>query len=131
MDYQPGPDPGMTGIPYDSPAPPIPQPYDHSRAGMIILTILSLAKVVIPNLGAYRPLASGLLYLTRSAPFLYWALVTRYLDRLSSPSMPWHITASGHESWSSYVGFCFILFLAEQTSLDLLPTPLRLKTPVA
>ncbi|KAJ9061143.1 hypothetical protein DSO57_1023393 [Entomophthora muscae] len=97
MDYQPGPDPEMAGIPYDSPAPPILQPYNHSRARMVILTILSLAKDIIPNLGAYRPLAAGLLYLTRSAPFLYWALVTCYLDELSSPLVPWYMTASGHD----------------------------------
>ncbi|KAJ9071671.1 hypothetical protein DSO57_1034624 [Entomophthora muscae] len=97
MNYQPGPDPEMAGIPYNSPAPPISQPYDHSRAGMIILTILSLAKVIIPNLGAYRPLAVGLLYLTRSAPFLYWAFVTCYPDGLSSPLMPWYMTAPGHD----------------------------------
>ncbi|KAJ9057841.1 hypothetical protein DSO57_1018731 [Entomophthora muscae] len=100
MDYQPGPDPGMAGIPYDSPAPPIPRPYDPSTAGMIILTILSLAKVVIPNLGTYRPLAVGLLYLTCSAPFHYWALVTHYLDRFSSPLMPWFMTATGHDNIS-------------------------------
>ncbi|KAJ9064908.1 hypothetical protein DSO57_1025435 [Entomophthora muscae] len=100
MDYQPGPDPGMAGILYDTPAPPIPQPYGHSRAGMVILTILSLAEVVIPNLGAYRPIAAGLLYLTQSAPFLYWALVTRYLDGLSPPSMPWYMTAPGHDSYT-------------------------------
>ncbi|KAJ9071094.1 hypothetical protein DSO57_1000769 [Entomophthora muscae] len=98
MDYQPGPDPGMAGIPYNAPAPPILQPYDHSRAGMVILTILSLAKVAIPTLGAYHPLAAGLLYLTRSAPFLYWALVTCYSDGLSSPSMPWYMTANSHDS---------------------------------
>ncbi|KAJ9081208.1 hypothetical protein DSO57_1017222 [Entomophthora muscae] len=72
--------------------------YNHSRAGMVILTILSLAKVIIPNLGAYRPLAAGLLYLTRSAPFLYWALVTRYLDGFSSPLMPWDMTATSHDN---------------------------------
>ncbi|KAJ9054383.1 hypothetical protein DSO57_1015385 [Entomophthora muscae] len=88
----------MAGIPYDSPASPLPQPYDHSRAGIVILTILSLAEVVIPNLGAYCTLASGLLYLTHSAPFLYWALVTCYLDRLSSPLVPWYMTAAGHDS---------------------------------
>ncbi|KAJ9075019.1 hypothetical protein DSO57_1000305 [Entomophthora muscae] len=100
MDYQPGPDPGMAGIPYDAPAPPIPQPYNHSSAGMVILTILSLAKVDIPNLGAYRPLAAGLLYLTCSAPFLYWTLVTCYPDELSSPLMPWYMTATGHYRYS-------------------------------
>ncbi|KAJ9054791.1 hypothetical protein DSO57_1010663 [Entomophthora muscae] len=89
MDYQPGQDPGMAGIPYDSPAPPIPQLYNHSRAGMVILTILSLVKVVIPNLGAYCPLDAGFLYLTCAAPCLYWALVTCYPDELSSPLMPW------------------------------------------
>ncbi|KAJ9066635.1 hypothetical protein DSO57_1007709 [Entomophthora muscae] len=97
MNYQPGPDLGMTGILYDPPAPPIPQPYNHSRAGMVILTILILDKGVIPNLGAYRSLAAGLLYLTCSAPFLYWALVTCYPDRLSSLSMPWYMTASSHD----------------------------------
>ncbi|KAJ9058757.1 hypothetical protein DSO57_1009095 [Entomophthora muscae] len=49
----------MAGIPYESPAPPLPQPYNHSRAGMVILTILSLAKVVVPNLCAYCPLAAA------------------------------------------------------------------------
>ncbi|KAJ9084359.1 hypothetical protein DSO57_1025461 [Entomophthora muscae] len=67
---------------------------------MVILTILSLAKVVIPNLGAYCPLAAGLLYLIFSAPFLYWALVMCYLDVFSSPLMPWYMTASGHDSVS-------------------------------
>ncbi|KAJ9087400.1 hypothetical protein DSO57_1033692 [Entomophthora muscae] len=108
MDYQPSPDPGMAGIPYDTPAPPIPQPYNHSRAKMVILTILSLAKVLIPNLGAYHPLAAGLLYLTCSAPFLYWALVTHYLDGSSSPLMPWYMTASGHDSYTLILMFCII-----------------------
>ncbi|KAJ9068771.1 hypothetical protein DSO57_1025243 [Entomophthora muscae] len=85
----------MAGIPYDSPAPPLPQPYDHSRAGMVILIILSLAEVVISNLGAYCPLAAGLLYLTCSAPFLYWDLVTQYLDGLSSP-LPLAMTDEAH-----------------------------------
>ncbi|KAJ9070362.1 hypothetical protein DSO57_1008936 [Entomophthora muscae] len=98
MDYQQGPDPGMAGIPYDAPAPPISQPFDYSRAGMVILIILSLDKAIIPNLGTYRPIAAGLLYLTQSAPFLYWALVTCYLDGLSSPSMPWYMTAPGHDN---------------------------------
>ncbi|KAJ9050695.1 hypothetical protein DSO57_1012234 [Entomophthora muscae] len=102
MDYQPGPDPGMAGIPYNSPAPPIPEPYNHSRALMVILTILSLAKVAIPNLGAYHPLAVGLLYLTCSAPFLYWALITRYLDGLSSPLMPWYMMAPGLDTYCVY-----------------------------
>ncbi|KAJ9049601.1 hypothetical protein DSO57_1022718 [Entomophthora muscae] len=85
MDYQPGPDPGMAGIPYDSPAPPLSQPYNYTRAGMVILTILSMARVVVPNLGAHRPLAAGFLYLICSAPFLYWALMKCYPDGLSSP----------------------------------------------
>ncbi|KAJ9073623.1 hypothetical protein DSO57_1014234 [Entomophthora muscae] len=105
MDYQPGPDPGMAGISYDSPAPPIPQSYNHSRAGIVILTILSLAEVVLPNLGAYRPLAAGLLYLTRSASFLYWVLVTCYLDGLSSPLMPWYMTAPGHDSYHLIINY--------------------------
>ncbi|KAJ9059048.1 hypothetical protein DSO57_1038709 [Entomophthora muscae] len=99
MDYQPGSDPGITGIAYDSPVPSLSQPYNHSRAGMVILTILSLAEVVVPNLGVYRPLAAGLLYLTCSAPFLYWALVTHYPDGLSSPSAPWYMTAAGHDTY--------------------------------
>ncbi|KAJ9061838.1 hypothetical protein DSO57_1016601 [Entomophthora muscae] len=98
MDCMPGSDPGMAGISYESPSPPIPQPYNHSRAGIVILTILSLAKVVILNLGAYCPLAAELLYLTRSPPFLYWALVTRYPDGLSSPLVPWYMTAACHDS---------------------------------
>ncbi|KAJ9084404.1 hypothetical protein DSO57_1024834 [Entomophthora muscae] len=102
MDYQPGSDPGMAGIPYDSPAPPIPQPYGHSRSGMIVLTILSLAKVVIINLSSYCPLYAGLLYLTRSSPFLYWDLVTCYLEVLSSHLVPWYMTAVSHDSLSAY-----------------------------
>ncbi|KAJ9071871.1 hypothetical protein DSO57_1032923 [Entomophthora muscae] len=98
MDYQPGPDPGMAGIPYYSPAPPLPQPYNYSRAGMVILTILSLAKVVVPNLGAYCPSAAGLLYLTCSAPFLYWVLMMCYLDGLSTPLVPWYMTTASHDS---------------------------------
>ncbi|KAJ9057424.1 hypothetical protein DSO57_1022842 [Entomophthora muscae] len=98
MDYQPGPDPGMAGIPYDAPAPPIPQPYNHSRAGMVILSILRLAKVILPNLGAYRPLAARLLYLTCSAPFLYWALITHYLDGFSSPLIPCYMSATSHDT---------------------------------
>ncbi|KAJ9067086.1 hypothetical protein DSO57_1003000 [Entomophthora muscae] len=101
----------MAGIPDDSPAPPISQLYNHSRAGIVILTILSLSKVDIPNLGAYRPLAAGLLYLTCSAPFLYWALVARYLDGLSSPSMPWYMTASGHDIW------CLKYYIKETSGL--------------
>ncbi|KAJ9070214.1 hypothetical protein DSO57_1010699 [Entomophthora muscae] len=98
MDYQPVPDPGMAGIPCDSPAPPVPQPYNHSRPGMVILIILSLAKVVIPKLDAYCPLAAVLLYLTCSSPFLHWALVTHYPDGLSSPLVPWYMTAAGHDN---------------------------------
>ncbi|KAJ9049449.1 hypothetical protein DSO57_1024254 [Entomophthora muscae] len=82
----------MAGISYGSPAPLLPQPYNHSTAGMFILTILSLAKFIVTNLGAYCPLAAGLLYLTHSAPFLYWALVTHYLDGLSSPLLTWKPT---------------------------------------
>ncbi|KAJ9052856.1 hypothetical protein DSO57_1029917 [Entomophthora muscae] len=111
MDYQPGPDPGMADIPYDSPALPIPQSYNHSRAGMVILAILSLDKVIISNLGAYCPLAAGLLYLTLSSPFLYWALVTRYPDELNSPLVPWYMTASGHDR---------VIFLPSRESLALL-----------
>ncbi|KAJ9059198.1 hypothetical protein DSO57_1005120 [Entomophthora muscae] len=102
MDYQPGSDPGMAGIPYDSSSPPLPQPYNHIRAGMVIMTILSLTKFDIPNIGAYLPLAAGLLYLTCSFPFLYWALVTCYLDGLSSPLVSWYMTATSHDSLSSY-----------------------------
>ncbi|KAJ9056243.1 hypothetical protein DSO57_1035179 [Entomophthora muscae] len=105
MDYQPGPDPGMAGILYGSPAPPLPQPYNHSGAGMIILINLSLAKVVVPNLDAYHPLAAGLLYLTRSAPFLYWALLTCYLDGLSSSLVPWYMNAPSHDSTKRLIVF--------------------------
>ncbi|KAJ9087166.1 hypothetical protein DSO57_1035875 [Entomophthora muscae] len=98
MDYQLVPDPERTGIPYDSPASPLLQPYNHSRAGMVILSILSLTKVVAPNFGAYRPLSSRLLYLTCSAFFLYWALVIRYPDSLSSPSAPWYMITAGHDT---------------------------------
>ncbi|KAJ9086158.1 hypothetical protein DSO57_1006976 [Entomophthora muscae] len=74
--------------------------YSHSRAGMVILTILSLAKVIVLKLCAYHPLAAGLLYLTRSAPFLYWALLTQYPYDLSSPSAPWYMTAASHERFA-------------------------------
>ncbi|KAJ9087588.1 hypothetical protein DSO57_1031633 [Entomophthora muscae] len=92
----------MAGIPYDSPAPPLPQPYNYSRAGMVILTILSLAKVLVPNPGAYCPLDAGLFYLTHSSLFLYWALMPCYPDGLSSLLVPWYMTAAGHDSLSVY-----------------------------
>ncbi|KAJ9049817.1 hypothetical protein DSO57_1020612 [Entomophthora muscae] len=86
MDYQPGPSPGQASS-FISPTPPlIPQPsaevipYDHSRYGMIILIILSLTEVLVPHLGSYCSLAAGMLYLSRSLPFLYWALVLQYPD---------------------------------------------------
>ncbi|KAJ9072048.1 hypothetical protein DSO57_1031198 [Entomophthora muscae] len=65
MDYQPGPSPGRAGSFIPPTPPPLflqPSaeviPYDQSRYGIVILTILSLAEVVVPHLGAYCPLAA-------------------------------------------------------------------------
>ena len=116
MDYQPGPSPGWTRS--FTPPPPNPEPatevvpYDHSRYGMVILTVLSLAEVVVPHLGAYRPLAAGMLYLSRSLPFLYWALVSRYPDGWTPSSSPWLSTTPGHDSFFSVSHFHFILVVS-------------------
>ncbi|KAJ9051925.1 hypothetical protein DSO57_1039283 [Entomophthora muscae] len=75
----------MAGVPYDPPAPPLPRPYNHSRAGMVNLTINGLAEAVVPNLA---PTA-----LMLSAPCPYRALATRYPDGWSSP---WYMATPGH-----------------------------------
>ena len=105
MDSQPGPSPRRSQhyIPFTPPYPnyrPAAEviPYDHSRYGMVILTILSLAEVVVPHLGAYRPLAAGVLYLSRSLPFLYWAMVSRYPDGWNPAVTPWYSATPGHDS---------------------------------
>ncbi|KAJ9071495.1 hypothetical protein DSO57_1036333 [Entomophthora muscae] len=104
MDYQPGPRPGQTScfIP-PTPPPPILQPtaeavpYDHSRYRMVILTILSLAEVIVPHLGAYCPSAADMLYLSHSLHFWYWALVSRYPDGWTPTMAPWYGTTPGHD----------------------------------
>ncbi|KAJ9056934.1 hypothetical protein DSO57_1027376 [Entomophthora muscae] len=104
MDYQLGPSPGWTSNYIPPTPPPIPQssaeviPYDHSRYGMVILTILSLAEVLVPHLGAYRPLAAGMLHLSLSLPFLYWALVLQYPEGWTPPILPWYDTTYGHDT---------------------------------
>ncbi|KAJ9068102.1 hypothetical protein DSO57_1032016 [Entomophthora muscae] len=106
MGYQPGSSPGQTSNYIPPTPPPIPQPsaefitYDHNRYGMLILTILSLAEVVVPHLGAYRPLAAGMLYLSHSLPFLYWALVLQYPEGWTPPMLPWYDTTPGHDTFS-------------------------------
>ncbi|KAJ9055915.1 hypothetical protein DSO57_1038414 [Entomophthora muscae] len=107
MDYQPGPRPEWTSS-FNPPTPlPTPQPsdevipYDHRRYGMVILTVLSLAKVVVPHLGAYCPLAAGMLYLSCSLPFLYWALVSRYPNGWTPSQPPWFDTTPSHDSLST------------------------------
>ncbi|KAJ9089108.1 hypothetical protein DSO57_1016206 [Entomophthora muscae] len=104
MYYQPWPSPGQTSsfIP-PTPTPLILQPssevisYDHSRYGMVILTILSLTEVVVPHLSAYCPLAAGMLYLYCSFPFLYWALVSRYPEGWTPTMAPWYDTTPSHD----------------------------------
>ncbi|KAJ9080451.1 hypothetical protein DSO57_1024804 [Entomophthora muscae] len=104
MDYQPGPSPRQTSSFIPPNPPPIPQPsaevipYYHSRYGMIILTILSLAEIVVPHLSAYCPLAAGMLYLSCSLPFLYWALVLQYPEGWTTPMLPWYDTTPGHDT---------------------------------
>ncbi|KAJ9079615.1 hypothetical protein DSO57_1033509 [Entomophthora muscae] len=104
MDYQPGLSPGRTSS-FIPPTPP-PQtlqpsaeviPYDHSRYRMVILTILSLAEVVLPHLGAYYPLAAGMLYLSHFLPFLYWVLVLQYPKGWTPTMAPWYGTIPVHE----------------------------------
>ncbi|KAJ9066181.1 hypothetical protein DSO57_1012169 [Entomophthora muscae] len=103
MDYQPGLSLGRTSNYIPPTPPPIPQssaeviPYAHSRYGMVILTILSLAEVVVPHLGAYRPLTAGILYLSCSLPFLYWALVLQYPKGWTPPMSPWYDTTPSHD----------------------------------
>ncbi|KAJ9075617.1 hypothetical protein DSO57_1034170 [Entomophthora muscae] len=102
MDYQPGPSPERTSN-YIPPTPPIPQPsakvihYDHSRYGMVILTILSPAEVVVPHLGSYCLLAADMLYLSCFLPFLYWALALQYPEGWTPPMSPWYDTTPGHD----------------------------------
>ena len=60
ISHEPGPSPHLTS-------------QAHTKAGLILLATLSVAEAVIPTLGLYRPLATGLLYLTRLAPILYWS----------------------------------------------------------
>ena len=48
----------------------------HTKAGLILLATLSVVEAVIPTLGLYRPFATGLLYLPRLAPILYWSLAS-------------------------------------------------------
>ncbi|KAJ9055280.1 hypothetical protein DSO57_1005386 [Entomophthora muscae] len=104
MDYQLGPSSGRTSSFIPPTPPPIPQPsaevipYDHSRYGMVILTILSLAEVVVPHLGAYRLFAAGMLCLSCSLPFLYWALVSQYPEGWTPPMLPWYDTTPSHDS---------------------------------
>ncbi|KAJ9058274.1 hypothetical protein DSO57_1013964 [Entomophthora muscae] len=106
MDYQSGPSPGQASsfIPPTPPPIPLPSaeviPYDHSRYGMVILTIISLAEVAVPHLGAYCPLAAGMLYLSCSLPFMYWALVLQYPDGWTPPMLPWYSPIPGHDSRS-------------------------------
>ncbi|KAJ9050228.1 hypothetical protein DSO57_1016372 [Entomophthora muscae] len=64
---------------------------------MVILIILSLAEVVVPHLGAYCPLAAGMLYLSCSLSFLYWALVLQYPEGWTPPMLPWYGTTPGHD----------------------------------
>ncbi|KAJ9081855.1 hypothetical protein DSO57_1010527 [Entomophthora muscae] len=105
MDYQPGPSPGWTSSFNPPTPPPTPQPtaevipYDHSRYVMVILTVLSLAEVVVPHLAAYHPLAARMLYLFRSLPFLYWALVSRYPDGWTPSQSPWFDATPDHEKF--------------------------------
>ncbi|KAJ9061916.1 hypothetical protein DSO57_1015947 [Entomophthora muscae] len=104
MDYQPGPSPGQASSFIPPTPPPIPHPsaevipYDHSRYGMVILTILSLAEVVVPHLSTYRSLAAGILYLSCSLPFLYWALVMQYPEGWTPLMSPWYSTTPSHDS---------------------------------
>ncbi|KAJ9077931.1 hypothetical protein DSO57_1011891 [Entomophthora muscae] len=103
MDYQPEPSPGRTSN-YIPPTPsPIPQPSaevvpnDHSRYEMIILIIFSFAEVIVPHLCAYCSLAAGMLYLSHSLPFLYWALVSQYPQGWTPPMLPWYDTTPDHD----------------------------------
>ncbi|KAJ9049831.1 hypothetical protein DSO57_1020508 [Entomophthora muscae] len=48
---------------------------------MVILTILSLAEVVVPHLG-----------------MLYWALVSQYPEGWTPPMLPWYDTTPSHDN---------------------------------
>ncbi|KAJ9090213.1 hypothetical protein DSO57_1004791 [Entomophthora muscae] len=101
MDYQPGPSPGRASR-FIHPPPNLQSsaeviPYDHSRYRMVILIILSLAEVVVSHLSAYHLLAAGMLYLSRSLPFLYWALVSQYPEGWTPTMAPWYGTTPSHD----------------------------------
>ncbi|KAJ9052352.1 hypothetical protein DSO57_1035099 [Entomophthora muscae] len=70
---------------------------------MVILTVLSLAKVVVPHLGAYHPIAADMLYLSHSLPFLYLTLVSCY-PKGSEPFMAswYYTTPSPDNSFENY-----------------------------
>ncbi|KAJ9071568.1 hypothetical protein DSO57_1035680 [Entomophthora muscae] len=107
MNYQPGPSPGQASS-FIPPPPLILQPsaevipYDHSRYGIVILIILSIAEVVVPHLCSYCPLVANMLYLSSYLPLLYWALVLQYPDGWTPPMLPWYGPTPGHDT---YVGF--------------------------
>lgn len=45
---------------------------------MVIMTILGLAKVVVPTLRAFNSFVTRMMYLIRAAKLIFWALLTHY-----------------------------------------------------
>ncbi|KAJ9089220.1 hypothetical protein DSO57_1015155 [Entomophthora muscae] len=70
---------------------------------MFNLTVLSQAKVVVPHLGAYHPIAADMLYLSHYLPFLYLTLVSCYPKGLEPFMASWYYnTPSPDNSFENY-----------------------------
>lgn len=76
---------------------PYPLSLTYSFLDMVILSAISLAKVVVLTLGTLCPIATGVLYLVGAAPFLYWALSTRYPEDMSGGLPKWIYSRPGHD----------------------------------
>lgn len=49
-------------------------PTGYPRLRLIVVTLLGLAETVVPTLGLYRPIATGILFIARLTPVLLWSL---------------------------------------------------------
>ena len=53
---------------------------DYSRYGLLTMAALWAVETVLPLLGQYRTLATGLLYIAKIAPLLYLSLSPRQIS---------------------------------------------------
>ncbi|KAJ9069100.1 hypothetical protein DSO57_1021993 [Entomophthora muscae] len=63
----------MKEIPTAPPLPNVPPTQDFSKLGFVYITVLGLAKQVVPHTGSWRPLATALNYLVWIVPIVYKA----------------------------------------------------------